>query len=65
MNALMVFVVVVILPTGQPQVRAELVEVCPETTFIITGYQQMKVAGKILDWEARCYDSGLKLVTGT
>ena len=65
MSALLVFVVVVILPNGQPVIKAELVRECPEQTFIISAYQQMKVAGKILDWQARCYDSGLELMIGT
>jgi len=65
MSALLVFVVVVILPTGQPAIKAELVKECPDQTFIISAYQQMKVAGEILDWQARCYDSKLKIQTFT
>ena len=65
MNGLLVFVVVVILPTGQPHVNASAVSACPDHDKVVTAYQQLQIQGKILDWEARCYDSGLKLPTKT
>lgn len=65
MNGLLVFVVVVILPNGQPHVNAGPVAACPNHEKVVTAYQQMKLSGKILDWEARCYDSGLKIPTAT
>lgn len=61
----LLFVVVVILPNGQPHVNASAVSACPDHDKVVTAYQHMQIAGKILDWEARCYESGLKLPTRT
>lgn len=58
-NALLLFVVVVILPNGQPQVDAGVVDKCPDTQAIIQIYEQAVIRGDILDWRARCYNSDL------
>lgn len=65
MNPLLLFVVVVILPNGQPQVDAGVVDKCPDTQAIIQIYEQAVIRGDILDWRARCYNSDLLRPTGT
>lgn len=65
MNALLLFVVVVILPNGQPQVDAGVVGQCPDTQAIIQIYEQAVIRGDILDWRARCYNSELMRPAGT
>ena len=59
MNPLLLFVVVVILPSGQPQVDAGVVAQCPDTAATIQLYEQAVLRGDILDWRARCYNPGL------
>ena len=59
MNPLLLFVVVVILPNGQPQVDAGVVDKCPDTQATIQIYGQAVLRGDILDWRARCYNPGL------
>ena len=59
MNPLLLFVVVVILPNGQPQVDAGVVDKCPNTQKIVELYEGAVFRGEILDWRARCYNSDL------
>jgi hypothetical protein len=65
MNPLMLFVVVVILPNGQPKVDAGVVAQCPDTERTTKIYEQAVLRGDILDWRARCYNSDLMLPTFT
>ena len=65
MNALMLFVVVVILPNGQPKVDAGGVDQCPDTERTTKIYEQAVLRGDILDWRARCSNSDLMLPTFT
>ena len=65
MNPLMLFVVVVILPNGQPKVDAGVVTKCPDTERTTKIYEQAVLRGDILDWRARCYNSDLMLPTFT
>lgn len=65
MNAFLLFVVVVILPNGEPQVDAGVVDQCPNTQTTIQIYEQAVTRGDILDWRARCYRSDLVRPTGT
>ena len=65
MNAIMLFVVVVILPNGQPKVDAGVVAQCPDTQETTKIYEQAVIRGDILDWRARCYNSDLMLPTFT
>ena len=65
MNPLMLFVVVVILPNGQPKVDAGVVAQCPDTEKTTQIYEQAVLKGDILDWRARCYNSDLTLPTFT
>ena len=63
MNAVLLFVVVVILPNGQPQVNATAVSQCPDQKVIHDTYEQAQIAGYIIDWRATCFPSGLVLPT--
>tara|TARA_R100001460_G_scaffold18675_1_gene39499 strand:+ start:1076 stop:1273 length:198 start_codon:yes stop_codon:yes gene_type:complete len=65
MNPLMLFVVVVILPNGQPRVDAGVVDQCPNTKETTKIYEQAVLRGDIIDWRARCYSSDLILPTFT
>ena len=65
MNPLMLFVVVVIMPNGQPKVDAGAVDKCPDIQETIKIYEQAVLRGDILDWRARCYNSELTLPTLT
>ena len=65
MNAVLLFVVVVILPSGQPQVNATAVLACPSQQKVMDTYQQAQTDGHILDWRAHCLDTGMRLPTGT
>ena len=65
MNPLLLFVVVVILPNGEPKVDAGVVAKCPDTERTTKIYEQAVLRGDILDWRARCYNSDLMLPTFT
>jgi len=65
MNPLLLFVVVVILPNGQPQVNATAVFACPSQQKVMDTYQQAQTAGHILDWRAHCLDTGMRLPART
>lgn len=65
MNPLLLFVVVVILPNGQPKVDAGVVAQCPDTASTIQLYEKAVQRGDILDWRARCYNTELMRPTFT
>ena len=65
MNPLMLFVVVIILPNGEPKVDAGVVAQCPATEKTTQIYEQAVLRGDILDWRARCYNTGLMRPTFT
>jgi len=65
MTQVLLFVVIVILPNGQPQVNATAVAACPSQQKVMDTYQQAQTAGHILDWRAHCLDTGMRLPTGT
>lgn len=65
MNTLLLFVVIVILPSGEPKVDAGIVGQCPDTQSTIELYEQAVVRGDILDWRARCYNTEMLRPTVT
>lgn len=58
-----VFLVVLMLNTGQLEVHADILPGCPPEDQVIQNYEQLVSNGEIRDWRAMCkkvtfYDQG-------
>ncbi len=49
-----VFLVILVMPTGETQVNSANVKICPDIQKVYTGYEEMKSKGLISHWDAQC-----------
>ena len=49
-----VFLLIVILPNGEPSVKSSLVEACPNIRLVYEGYESLVESGDIKQWDAQC-----------
>lgn len=49
-----VFLVIVILPSGETSVRSSPVDACPNIQLVHEGYESLVESGDIKQWDAQC-----------
>lgn len=50
-----VFILAVILPTGEIKVDSQILDKCPEKILFTAQMEDKRIHREISDWEARCY----------
>lgn len=49
------FILAVILPSGEVKVDSSILDECPEKTLFTAQMEDKRIHRDILDWGARCY----------
>ena len=50
-----IFILVLVMPNGEPVLESRLVQECPDVTATDNHFQKMYEEGKILRWGATCF----------
>lgn len=50
-----VFILAVILPSGEIRVDSSVVNECPEKVLFTAQMETKRIYKEVIDWEARCY----------